>query len=88
MGEKLEEALEYVKSFYYDEIYAFYNSSINKEKKEEIINDIQKKRNYYIGDLIKSAKEEGFDLKATSSGFAFIPLVDGEAMTEEEFDQF
>ncbi|HII4513003.1 ATP-dependent protease [Clostridium perfringens] len=85
MGEKLEETLEYLKSFYYDEIYAFYNSSINKEK-EEIINDIQKKRNYYIGDLIKSAKEEGFDLKATSSGFAFIPLVDGEAMTEEEFD--
>lgn len=86
MGEKLEETLEYLKSFYYDEIYAFYNSSINKEK-EEIINDIQKKRNYYIGDLIKSAKEEGFDLKATSSGFAFIPLVDGEAMTEEEFDE-
>ncbi|WP_300261106.1 AAA family ATPase [Clostridium sp.] len=85
MGEKLEETLEYLKSFYYDEIYAFYNSSINKEK-EEIINDIQKKRNYYIDDLIKSAKEEGFDLKATSSGFAFIPLVDGEAMTEEEFD--
>ena len=86
VGEKLEETLEYLKSFYYDEIYAFYNSSINKEK-EEIINDIQKKRNYYIGDLIKSAKEEGFDLKATSSGFAFIPLVDGEAMTEEEFDE-
>ncbi|HAT4279754.1 TPA: AAA family ATPase [Clostridium perfringens] len=86
MGEKLEETLEYLKSFYYDEIYDFYNSSINKEK-EEIINDIQKKRNYYIGDLIKSAKEEGFDLKATSSGFAFIPLVDGEAMTEEEFDE-
>lgn len=86
MGEKLEETLEYIKSFYYDEIYDFYNSSINKEK-EEIINDIQKKRNYYIGDLIKSAKEEGFDLKATSSGFAFIPLVDGEAMTEEEFDE-
>lgn len=85
MGEKLEESLECVKSFYFEEIYAFYNSSINKEK-EEIINDIQKKRSDYIGDLIKSAKEEGFDLKATSSGFAFIPLLDGEAMTEEEFD--
>lgn len=85
MGEKLEESLEYVKTFYFEEIYAFYNSSINKEK-EEIINDIQKKRSDYIGDLIKNAKEEGFDLKATSSGFAFIPLLDGEAMTEEEFD--
>ncbi|ELC8441950.1 AAA family ATPase [Clostridium perfringens] len=85
MGEKLDERLEYVKSFYYEEIYAFYNSSINKDK-EDIINDIQKKRSDYIGDLIKGAKQEGFDLKATSSGFAFIPLLDGEAMTEEEFD--
>ena len=85
MGEMLEETLEEIKNFYYDEMYAFYNSSINKEK-EEILNDIQKKRNSYIGDLIKNAKEEGFDLKATSSGFAFIPLVEGEAMTEEEFD--
>ncbi|MGG5462685.1 AAA family ATPase [Clostridium sp. B9] len=85
VGEKLEETLEHVKAFYYDEIYAFYNSSVNKEK-EDIITDIQKKRSDYIGDLIKNAKQEGFDLKATSSGFAFIPLVDGEAMTEEEFD--
>ncbi len=84
-GERLEENLEHIKSFYYEEIYAFYNSSINKEK-EDIINDIQKKRSDYIGELIKNAKQEGFDLKATSSGFAFIPLLDGEAMTEEEFD--
>lgn len=47
---------------------------------------IYKKEKLLYRDLIKSAKEEGFDLKATSSGFAFIPLVDGEAMTEEEFD--
>lgn len=85
VGERLEETLEHIKSFYYEEIYAFYNSSINEEK-EYIINDVQKKRNDYIGQLIKNAKEEGFDLKATSSGFAFIPLLDGEAMTEEEFD--
>lgn len=85
MGEKLEETLEDLKTFYYDVIYAFYNSSTNKEK-EEVVSYIQKKRSNYIGDLIKGAKEEGFDLKTTSSGFAFIPLVDGESMTEEEFD--
>lgn len=85
IGEVLRERLEDIKDFYYDKVFLFYNSSINKEK-EDIINDVQKKRSDYIGGLIKSAKEEGFDLKATSSGFAFIPLVDGEAMTEDEYD--
>lgn len=84
-GEVLQEKLSALKIFYYDKMFTFYNSSTNKEK-EDIINDIQKKRSDYIGNLIKTAKDEGFDLKATTSGFAFIPLVDGEAMTEDEFD--
>ena len=32
------------------------------------------------------AKEEGFEVKATSKGFAFIPLSGDEAMTEKEYD--
>ncbi|MPQ42268.1 AAA family ATPase [Clostridium tarantellae] len=86
IGQVLKNRLDAVKNFYYDKTFLFYNSSTNKEK-EDIINDIQRKRSDYIGGLIKAAKEEGFDLKATSSGFAFIPLLDGEAITEDEFDE-
>ncbi|MGL5244505.1 MAG: AAA family ATPase [Sarcina sp.] len=86
IGEVLKNRLDAVKNFYYDKTFLFYNSSTNKEK-EDIISDVQRKRSDYIGGLIKTAKEEGFDLKATSSGFAFIPLVDGEAITEDEFDE-
>ena len=32
------------------------------------------------------AKEEGFEVKATNKGFAFIPLSGNEAMTEKEYD--
>ena len=84
-GNILKERLEAIKNFYFDKIFLFYNSSTNKEK-ETIIEEIQKKRNDYIGSLIKKAKDEGFELKATTSGFAFIPLKEGEAMTEREYD--
>lgn len=84
-GSFFKERLEGIKNFYFDKIFLFYNSSANKEK-ETIIDEVQKKRNDYIGNLIKKAKDEGFDLKATTSGFAFIPLKEGEAMTENEYD--
>ncbi|SHI38814.1 lon-related putative ATP-dependent protease [Clostridium cavendishii DSM 21758] len=84
-GELFKDRLEGIKNFYFDKIFLFYNSSSNKEK-ETIIDEVQRKRNDYIGSLIKQAKDEGFDLKATTSGFAFIPLKEGEAMTEKEYD--
>lgn len=81
----LKEKVEQLKELYYDKIFDFYNSSVNEEK-ERIINDVYSKRNTYINDLIKQAKDEGFDLKATSAGFAFIPIVDGKEVNEEEYD--
>ncbi|MDO4534285.1 MAG: AAA family ATPase [Clostridium perfringens] len=84
-GLVLKEKIEQIKDLYYDKIFNFYNSSINEEK-EEIINEVHDKRNSYISGLIKKAKEEGFDLKATPSGFAFIPIVDGKSVDEDEYD--
>lgn len=76
-GIKLYEYLEKIKTSYFDKIFDFYNSSINDEK-EKIIEDINKKRNDYIGNLIKAVKDDGFELKATSVGISFIPIEDEE----------
>ncbi|GFZ30937.1 ATP-dependent protease [Clostridium zeae] len=84
-GKKFKDRLEAIKSFYLEKIFNFYNSSSNKEK-ETIIEEIQRKRTDYIEDLVQMAKNEGFDVKATTNGFAFIPLKEGEAMTEKEYD--
>lgn len=81
----LKEKVEQIKELYYDKIFSFYNSSASNEK-EMIINDIHDKRNSYISGLIKKAKDEGFDLKATAAGFAFIPIIDGKTVDEDEYD--
>lgn len=84
-GRRLKEEVEKIKNKYFDVVIDFYNTSSDEEK-DRIIEEISTKRNDYISELIEMAKDEGFDLKATSSGFAFIPLNEGEAMTEKEYD--
>lgn len=85
VGKLFKEKIDLIKVFYLDKIFSFYNTSIVREK-EEIIDEVQKKRNDYIDNLVEMAKNEGFDVKATTTGFAFIPLKEGEAMTEKEYD--
>lgn len=84
-GIKMYETLEKIKTAYFDKIFDFYNSSINDEK-ERIIEDINKKRNDYIGDLIKTAKNDGFELKVTNVGISFVPIKDEESEDEEDID--
>jgi len=84
-GNKLKEIFEEMQNEYLECTYEFYNNSSNKEK-EEIQEGIHKKRNELIGDLIDLAKERGFDIKSTNSGFTFIPLSKGKEMSEDEYD--
>ena len=84
-GLKMKKVVEEIKELYYDSIIDFYNSSNNKDK-EDILDEVYKKRSEHIGTLVDMAKEEGFDLKATTQGFVFIPLKEGEAMSEKDYD--
>ncbi|MGG7176548.1 AAA family ATPase [Clostridium paraputrificum] len=84
-GKELKDAVNNIKTSYYDVAMEFYNSSSDSEK-DSIIDEIHSKRTSYIGELVDMAKVEGFDVKATTGGFAFIPLKEGEAMTEKEYD--
>ncbi|GAB6169614.1 AAA family ATPase [Clostridium carnis] len=84
-GKKLKEIVENIRNYYIEIIEDFYNNSTNDEK-DDIIDEIQSKRNNYIGELMELAKNEGFEVKVTNKGFAFIPLRDGKIMTEKEYD--
>lgn len=84
-GNKLMKTVEDLKGYYLETIEEFYNSSSSNEK-DNLIDQIETKRNDYIAELMDMAKEEGFEVKATTRGFAFIPLKDGVAMTEKEYD--
>lgn len=85
-GVKLKETLEDIQKLYAERTYEFYNSSSNKEK-EEIVENLQKKRSDLINKLVKMAEDDGFTMKATQNGFTFIPLKgEGELMNETEYD--
>lgn len=84
-GKKLKESVEKIKNCYYDVVMEFYNSSSESEK-DIIIDDIHSKRSAYIGELVDLSKGEGFDVKSTTGGFAFIPLKEGESMSEKDYD--
>ena len=85
-GKELKEEVENIKNSYFEVAMEFYNTSSESEK-DSIIEDIHTKRSGYIGELVEIAKKDGFDVKATTGGFAFIPLKDNEAMTEKEYDE-
>lgn len=84
-GEKLKKTIEEIKNSYINVVEEFYTSSTDEEK-DDLIDEIQSKRNGYIEDLMDMAKSEGFDVKSTTKGFAFIPLSAGKIMTEKEYD--
>ncbi|MBD7916449.1 AAA family ATPase [Clostridium sp. Sa3CUN1] len=84
-GNKLKEIVEELRNNYIELVEEFYNSSTEDEK-DELIEEIQTKRNSYIGELMDIAKKENFEVKVTSKGFAFIPLINGKTISEKEYD--
>ncbi len=85
-GKDLKKEIKELKEEYTVSFLEFFNTSSDEEK-DDILENIHLKRNKYIGELVEVAKIDGFDVKATSGGFAFIPLSEGEVMTEKEYDE-
>lgn len=84
-GNKLVKAVEGIRNNYIELVEEFYNSS-KEDEKDELIEEIQSKRNSYISELMEMAKKENFEVKVTNKGFAFIPLINGKVISEREYD--
>lgn len=84
-GNELKNMMKNLQNACAEITFNFYNSSSNKDK-ESIIDNMQKKRNELIGMLENKANENGFEIKITQGGFVFVPLKEGEAMTEKDYD--
>ena len=84
-GNKLKEVVEEIKENYMSLVEEFYNSS-KEDEKDELIEEIQNKRNSYVNELMEMAKKENFEVKVTNKGFAFIPLINGKVISEREYD--
>ncbi|MBC8062263.1 MAG: AAA family ATPase [Clostridiaceae bacterium] len=85
-GNQLKKAVEELQEKYLLSDYEFYNTWIN-EKKENLIINLQNKKNHLVESLMEVAKEEGFILKTNKPRFAFTPIKDGNSVTEKEYDE-
>lgn len=86
-GKEVQDMVNKIKDIYREKLFDFYNSSSDIDK-ENIIEELQHSRNSSMETLEDLAEKQGFSIKTTSSGVAFIPLKENEmAMTEKEYDE-
>ena len=64
---------------------AFNNQDFEKEK-ANIQRDVEEKKIRLIEKLNREALKQGFEIKNTSSGIYFLPMIDGKTLSEDEFN--
>jgi lon-related putative ATP-dependent protease len=69
------------------EIPRAFESEEYAKREREVLNEIAAQRQGLEDDLTRFAAERGLALKTTLTGFASLPLRDGEPITREQFEQ-
>lgn len=64
----------------------FRNDDFEKQK-SLMQNEFEKKKNNLLNKLNKTSLKSGFQVKATQSGVYMMPVIDGKALEEDEFDK-
>ncbi|MCL5674867.1 MAG: AAA family ATPase [Candidatus Omnitrophica bacterium] len=64
-----------------------FESKFYEEQKNLIVRDFQNKKDELIREIEEDAKRAGFNLKSTTSGFMFIPAVEGKPLSEEDLEK-
>jgi len=57
-----------------------------EDKRNDVIRDLTGKRDVIIRAMTEEAKEQNFGVKSTGTGIYFMPIIDGEMLTEDQFD--
>lgn len=85
-GIDLKECIESLKVNYFNNTLDYYDYSEGDSEKDQILEEIESRREKYIDELIELSKNEGFEVKASKEGFSFVPYYENKEMTEKEYD--
>lgn len=69
-----------------DDLPKVFNSKDYEERKLQIIQKYQDKKDKIIQDITVQAQEQNFSVKSKNSGIYFMPMIDGQVISEEQFD--
>lgn len=68
------------------EIPKAYATEQYESEKEVLLKQIQSKRDEAVKQISDKAREEGFSVKNSGGGLTFTPIIDGKAISDDEYD--
>lgn len=86
LGKKFKDDFEEVINVLSIEIPKAFISEDYETEKDKIIKNYQEKRDDVIKEMTEEAKKYEFGVKTTNSGMYFLPIIDGQTISEEDFD--
>ena len=86
MGKRFKEDFDEVINVLNIEIPKAFVSEDFESEKDRIVKEYQDKRDIVIKEMTEEAKKYEFGVKMTNSGMYFLPIIDGQTISEEDFD--
>jgi len=69
------------------EIRKAFNEEEYQNQKNKVVNKHDGKKDRLMEEITKHAKEMGFSVKTSNTGIYFMPLIDGQAVNEEQYEE-
>ena len=85
-GHPLKESMNELLNRLTSELPKTFGSKDHELKKNEVIDIFKAKRDDIIKIMTEEARDQDFGVKNTSSGIYFMPIVDGEVISEEQYE--
>ncbi len=85
MGKEFRKDMEEFVKTVEQEITKAFDTAEYEEERSRILKTFRDKKEEYIMTLSNEAAERGFRVKLTNSGVYFVPVIDGEPLSEEDF---
>lgn len=86
MGRQFKEDMNELVQLLKTEIQKVFRAEDYEKQKNELLRSFDEKRSSLMEDMSKMAAEYEFQVKTTNSGIYFMPIVNGSAIGEEEYD--
>jgi len=85
-GQPLKDSMIELMNRLTSELPKTFTSKDHETKKNEVIDVFKNKRDDIIKEMTEEARIQDFGVKNTSSGIYFMPIVDGEVISEEQYE--
>ena len=85
-GKRLQEEMNELISRLSTELPRIFSDKEYENRKNEIVSVLKNKQDEIIKQMSEEARKQDFEVKNSNSGIFFMPIVDGEVITEEQFE--